>query len=717
MIIKEIQISNFRILKEFTIELEKVISLVIGKNNAGKTSILTILDKFLNKSENNRFVIDDFNLDFKNTLKNIIEAEELIEEEEYLKTFYGIKLRILIEYSDIDNFSNIQKLMLDLDPENKFIVLGFDYLLSYRNYLNFRNDLIEYKAKETNKKVEADEKGVLYIEKGFKEFFKNNFQKYFENHKKSILYDSINSIINEGDFINIDEINLSDVINFKYISARRDVTNKESDKTLSTQTSKIYEKKENDENESQKVEDFQDTIINTDNELSKIYESFFGEIIEKIRTLGGIKEDDSILSVLSTLQSKELLKGNTTVYYKHNDNDLPENFNGLGYLNLISIIFEIEIKKYEFEKLKNENPSDINLLFIEEPEAHTHPQMQYVFIKNIKTIVGNEISKIIKNQFGAEFTLKKDLQTIITTHSSYIVADSDFDSIKYLRIQDNEVKAKNLKELKLKYEENGKQYQFLKQYLTISRAEIFFADKAILIEGDTERILLPTIMRKIDIENKQTDIDNKKLPLLSQNISIIEVGAYSEIFEHFIDFIGIKTLIITDLDAVEQVIVKNKLGNDRKSLKACRVATGTDFSNESLKFFLKGKNINDLKGLPFNEKCLTKDGSNWVQKDDGFLCIAYQTEQNGYNPRSFEDAFFSITENLDFVKSNIRRFNGLKNRRYFSDTTKDYYDFAIECIEKKTHFALDIIYNSNENLTNWEIPTYIKEGLLWLKEK
>lgn len=228
MIIKEIQISNFRILKEFTIELEKVISLVIGKNNAGKTSILTILDKFLNQSENNRFVIDDFNLDFKNKLKNIIEAEELIEEE-YLKTFYGIKLRILIEYSDIDNFSNIQKLMLDLDPENKFIVLGFDYLLSYRNYLNFRNDLIEYKAKETKKKVEADEKGVIYIEKGFNEFFKNNFQKYFENHKKSILYDSINSIINEGDFINIDEVNLSDVINFKYISARRDVTNKESD--------------------------------------------------------------------------------------------------------------------------------------------------------------------------------------------------------------------------------------------------------------------------------------------------------------------------------------------------------------------------------------------------------------------------------------------------------------------------------------------------------
>ncbi|MBK6839988.1 MAG: AAA family ATPase [Bacteroidetes bacterium] len=50
-------------------------------------------------------------------------------------------------------------------------------------------------------------------------------------------------------------------------------------------------------------------------------------------------------------------------------------------MNLISMIFEIEILVQDFKRDKDKKPADINLLSIEEPEAHTHPQMQYVFIK------------------------------------------------------------------------------------------------------------------------------------------------------------------------------------------------------------------------------------------------------------------------------------------------------------------------------------------------
>ena len=101
---------------------------------------------------------------------------------------------------------------------------------------------------------------------------------------------------------------------------------------------------------------------------------------------------------------------------------------------------------------KDKKPADINLLFIEEPEAHTHPQMQYVFIKNIKKLLG----KGIRREDGEN----RDLQYIISTHSAHIVADSDFDSIKYLR-KDNVkgIIARNLKALKEKYATESTQYQ------------------------------------------------------------------------------------------------------------------------------------------------------------------------------------------------------------------------------------------------------------------
>ena len=72
MVIKQIQVKNFRLLKEFTMEMEDELSLVIGKNNVGKTSLLVILDKFLNQGDRKGFQYNDFNLDFRCQLKDLI---------------------------------------------------------------------------------------------------------------------------------------------------------------------------------------------------------------------------------------------------------------------------------------------------------------------------------------------------------------------------------------------------------------------------------------------------------------------------------------------------------------------------------------------------------------------------------------------------------------------------------------------------------------------
>ena len=65
-----LEVESFRLLKDFSIDLEEELSLVIGKNNTGKTSILSVLDKFLN--EKSKFSYDDFNIDFRTELKELI---------------------------------------------------------------------------------------------------------------------------------------------------------------------------------------------------------------------------------------------------------------------------------------------------------------------------------------------------------------------------------------------------------------------------------------------------------------------------------------------------------------------------------------------------------------------------------------------------------------------------------------------------------------------
>src|SRR5690554_1309045 len=691
MKIFRIEIENFRLLKNFSMDLEDELTLVIGKNNTGKTSILAVLDKFLN--EKSKFSYDDFNIDFKKELEDQIKSPTITEE--FLPI--GIKLKLFIEYDEFDDLSNISRVLLDLDPDNNIVVLGFNYVLGFDKLIKIREDYSTFVINEKVKK-DANEK---YKVKDLKDFIKREIGNYFIISKYSFEYDVETKKVNENNCINLESegISLKEIINFKYIGARRDVTNKDKESTLSKQTSILYKKQEDNNEKSNATEKFKDQLSETDDALSDIYKEQFKEVIKKVQDFGGIKLNDTDIAIISTLQHRELLEGNTTVVYTHDDNQLPEHYNGLGYMNLISMIFEIEIMVQEFKRDENKKPADINLLFIEEPEAHTHPQMQYVFIKNIKKLLGEGIKR--------DDNINRRLQYIITSHSSHIVADSDFEDIKYLKaISKNSVDTNNLKDMIKKYENVSNQYQFLKQYLTISRAEIFFADKVIMIEGDTERILIPTFMRKIDIEEdqrlKDTGEEGSFLPLLSQNISIIEVGAYSQIFQSFVEFLGIKTLIITDIDP------KMKIHKDGKDVwSTCSVGEGTDTSNSTIKHFLKNSSWDQIKDFQEDDRTIALQGG-------AIISLSYQQEEDFYHARTFEDSFIHI--NLDFIKKNLSNFKGLKNRKLFEIDTNDAYQLAESCVNKKTHFALDILYHSDENFSNWNIPLYIKNGLLWLKK-
>lgn len=660
MKIKQIRIENFRLLKNTIIDLEKDVSIVLGKNNSGKTSFLSILDKFLNNS--NGFSFNDFNLEFvQSFLKSDIDNFSFIEK--------SIKLKLYIEYEEADNLEKVSDLIMNLEPNDNILILCFEYVLDEENYNNLIEDFNKYQ--ETIK-----DKDILY-------YLKKNHTSYFNTIKKAL------ESGNEDNFILIDDKVIRKVISFQAISAKRGVANQEgsksSDKTLSKLSSNYYDN--NNKPNITDITELQKQLISTDEQLNESYKKIFEPVIQNIKKFGTINQDIE-LEIKSSLEEKNILTENTLVAYNHDGHLLPEDYNGLGYMNLFAILFNIHIKIDKFKKKTEETePSAINLLFIEEPEAHTHPQMQYIFIKNIKEMLKVETDGVI------------NLQTLITTHSSHIASQSEFKDIKYFLKTSNSIESKNLSVLENEFgttAEEKRNFQFLKQYLTLNRSELFFTDKAIFIEGDTERILLPAMMKELDNTNQSTP---DYTPLLSQHISIVEVGAYAHVFEKFLDFLQIKTLVITDFDSIDT--------NDGR--KAVRVSSGNASSNASINHFLNLSNsrtFDELKALLHVDKILK----------DGNLCIAYQTEENNYHARSFEDAFIHL--NKSFISTNKDNFGGLKNRNNFDATSgKDAYDLANECIDKKSIFATDILYYGGEQFELWETPKYINEGLLWLSNK
>lgn len=279
----------------------------------------------------------------------------------------------------------------------------------------------------------------------------------------------------------------------------------------------------------------------------------------------------------------------------------------------------------------------------------------------------------------------------------------------------NAVISKNMKDLEKEYDDKKAYYSFLKHYLTLSKSELFFADKAIFIEGDTERILLPVLMKKIDQEELCTDGET---PLTQQNISIIEVGAYSHIFAKFINFIGLKKAIVfTDLDCGEKTTSHiNKCRYDAKKVLYT--------TNYALRTYFNTDVVAQLVVKTDSDKTFSwdSDNSQWKQDVDGSFKVYYQVKEADYQARSFEDGFFHI--NKKFLSKNKDSIVGLdKNKlsKFLDPTqTSDAYELAETGIESKATFAVEIIYNSQKNegkdFCGWNIPKYIKEGLLWIRK-
>ena len=166
---------------------------------------------------------------------------------------------------------------------------------------------------------------------------------------------------------------------------------------------------------------------------------------------------------------------------------------GLGSNNLLFMACEFLLLAQENEGSK--------LLLIEEPEAHLHAQRQLRAMK-----------------FVQEQAKEKGIQVIITTHSPNLASAIDLNNIVMI---DNR-RAFSMASGQTKLERSD--YRFLQRFLDATKANLFFARGVVIVEGDAESILLPTLARLLGRD------------FTEHGVSVVNVGGvglrrYARIFQ------------------------------------------------------------------------------------------------------------------------------------------------------------------------------------------
>ncbi|RJE13302.1 ATP-dependent endonuclease [Bacillus cereus] len=776
MFIEKLNIKNYKKLKDAKVCLSQKQNLFIGPNNSGKTSAIEILVKFLTDKKyfniydvtiGNWSQLDDlFTLYYSKHDKDGQELELADLYKKMIRLLPTLKVTLKIEETEL---YHVKSLIPYLNKECKKVAVTYTYepldfeklILDYKNFQYSVNKWKEHTLESQNVQLEdLEEIAEDHWPSNFKSFLAtdNRFKKYF-----TIKYYISNPDLEDGDIYDVSTSlptnPLKNIVKVSVIGAQRGLIDSNEDgdtidgtkinvnntKKLSKLFSNYYSDYLNPINQYSE-KDFM--ILNAVTKSKKVFKQHLEESIEPIQKkmgdLGYPGFGSPSITVRPQINLSDSIKGEASLLlntHKDGINDeqyfLPEHNNGLGYQNLIAMFFKLNIFKQERLAFGGESEKIIeplHLVLIEEPEAHLHAQAQKVFIDKAYQLINlSPEEAVVDAQFAT--------QLLISTHSSHITYKADVDELIYFnrRFKNNAFSSEviSLRDVALDpeatFNEDDEQIKgvsnkkFVQKYLQLYEHDLFFADAVILIEGVSERILLPELIRK--------HVNN----LTSRYITILEVGgAYANRFIPFLKLINRPTLIITDIDSVEMNGTKTYI-NINEELKSSNATINNWFMKTlgERKLHEKYRDGNKIrKGV---SKSILDDklihqliSKRQVDKINYPIRLAYQYEAYSKDiyARTFEDAIalenFEMFRDLN-VESNLFSELILNINKLFKEVV-DVKNLNIHHIEQlftfvnaknvKSEFALDLLFMdevSDENLI--KCPGYILEGLLWLEEQ
>jgi predicted ATP-dependent endonuclease of OLD family len=741
MRIAYVEIKNFRKLLAVRIDLAKETTLLVGANNSGKTSAMLAIRQFLVASSSSKFRLNDFTLCQWPKINAIGSTWKRKKGEpdpsglmlnDWFDTAPTLDLWMHIEDGEIHR---VCKLIPTLDWTAG--LLGVRLRFQPKDPEKLRKDyLAALEATERLKAAAGKGGNQQFVTKLWPEnmtaFLDRELHSYFAVQAYTL---DPSKILDPEDGIArpqaipidqepVDGANLKGLIRVNEINAQR-IFGDESDggdglrqdarsaQQLSVQLRNYY-KTHLDPFKNPNPSDLEalDAIEKAQKAFDDRLAAGFKAALEEVQGLGYPGVTDPKLKISTRLKPVEGLDHDAAVQYEieaiSEDSaapslTLPEHFNGLGYQNLVSMIFRLisfrdawmRVGKAGTGPLETEVPP-LHLVLVEEPEAHLHAQVQQVFI--------NKAYRVLRAHPDLGKCQQLHTQLVVSTHSSHVAHEIDFSCLRYFRRLPAGLKAPipvstvvNLSEVFGK--ENDTQ-RFATRYLKAQHCDLFFADAAILIEGPAERMLVPHFIRLY--------------PTLSQRyITLLEIGgSHAHRLRPLIDELHLLTVVITDLDAV---------GKTSGSSEPPRRAKEQVTNNDTLKNWVpQSANIDDLCDLADNKKVCSDDGRLFAVR------VAYQipvkvalkTEVPAeVIPNTFEDAL--VFENLAFFAGLqgtglVRKF---KDAIQKSAAPQALGDSMFEALRtgKKAEFALDVV--AAKEFGNLKVPTYIAQALAWLEKR
>ncbi len=648
-------------------------TLIVGRNNAGKTTVTQALELLVNGGST--ILGKDFNFLY---LSKILE-EHLTGQTENLP-FLEFKICVGVNKTQNDLLPNLAPFISIGDmPENEEKI---DVEIT-----------IKYELKESSQ-FKADLKKLI---KRYPENKKLRFRKFLEFLDRADFSVSYYGL--SGVKVQNNRFKTSDLISLKSISASKNLNNN----CLSKTFNKIIKYKYENDN-TQNFKDLEDSIdkINQDitDEISTAHEESVNEVLREI-----VSDDNFSVSLSADLSFEKLINDLVKYEFSEGEQNIPEGQFGLGYSNLMNIIGEIidYVARFPGEDCQ----SKINLISIEEPETHMHPQMQELFIKYIDDAVA-----LLLESSGK----KINSQLVITTHSSHILnskihSSNSFDNVNYICTLDgfsNVVKLNDHSVSNSEEHDEGKhgpkedfkkkklnELKFLKKHIKYKVSELFFSDAVIFVEGVTEETLLPFYIEQ--------DADLKHYYISIFNIN----GAHGQVYYPLVKLLRVPTLVITDLDI-------KRTDQEKDDFVQITDLTGRKSTNSTISLFNQGSSA------------LSNETSYY--ENNNMYGVFQKAPVETYHATSFEEAFIltnyknSLTnEVLKNLKPSI--YNAIVESGPNDDgqqIKENSFKLQKKLSGSKSDFSNELLFKiitADQNDERPVLPAYILDGLTWLKPK